>query len=426
MDKMVKDTENGREIPTVSTTDSLRDGKRNMEKEKKNDDLQLNYRKELTVMLELEGQEKVTVTELLRAVRLACGAVVACRYVGERKYEVTMNHGKGKERLMEGLKIGAVNVWARELSNDELVVSFLNLPAYIPDADIQNKLQMWGVSAVSPIKRRMWPGTNIADGTRYCKVKFTKDIQSLPYSAKFNTATGAEFFRVIHDRQVKVCRLCIQPGHIFRECPEFICHKCGEQGHYARECANAPVKCTICFNDMGRCICRNSESEGGEQQQCSPTNDDHMSGVESEGNGADETCVIVAESSVDMEEELQARGSQSEGFEPSPSSRAAQKNVRGRETDGALRARATPETPEAPSALAEGIEFLPPRKKAAKTGSRAQPVGPGRENLGPCEKLKPTSSLTESESDLDGKVVEIRKKKKDRKKHGEGKLTDLD
>ncbi|CAJ1079173.1 Hypothetical predicted protein [Xyrichtys novacula] len=151
-----------------------------------------------------------------------------------------------------------------------------------------------------------------------------------------------------------------------------------------------------------------------------------MSDVESEGNGADEPCVNVAESSVDMEEELQARGSQGEGIEPSPSLRAAQKNVRGRETDGALRARVTPETPEAPSALAGGIEFLPPRKKAAKTGNRAQPVGPGRENLGPCEKPKPTSSLTESESDLDGKVVEIRKKKKDRKKLGEGKLIDLD
>jgi len=41
---------------------------------------------------------------------------------------------------------------------------------------------------------------------------------------------------VIHDRQVKVCRMCIQPGHILRECPDFKCRKCGTQGHYAREC----------------------------------------------------------------------------------------------------------------------------------------------------------------------------------------------
>lgn len=69
------------------------------------------------------------------------------------------------------------------------------------------------------------------------KVRFTETVKSLPYSAKFETAGGAEHFRVIHDRQIKVCRLCIQPGHIVRDCPDFTCFKCGQQGHYARECA---------------------------------------------------------------------------------------------------------------------------------------------------------------------------------------------
>ena len=39
----------------------------------------------------------------------------------------------------------------------------------------------------------MWPGTNIADGTRFLKVQFNDSVQSLPYSAKFKTALGMEF-----------------------------------------------------------------------------------------------------------------------------------------------------------------------------------------------------------------------------------------
>ncbi len=72
---------------------------------------------------------------------------------------------------------------------------------------------------MTKIKRRVYPGTNIADGTRYVKVKFPKEVKSLPYRAQFETAEGAQYFRVIHDRQEKLCCMCMQPGHIFRDCP---------------------------------------------------------------------------------------------------------------------------------------------------------------------------------------------------------------
>lgn len=170
-----------------------------------------------------------------------------------------MTNQTGKSRLMDGFKIGTTNIIAKELCNDELVVSFLGLPAYISDEDILEKLHGWGVSAVSPIKRRMWPGTRIADGTRFVKVKFNETVQSLPYSARFNTATEQEHFRVLHDRQV--CRICIQPGHILRECPEFMCHKCGVQGHYARECVKIIRRCELCHNNLENCVCHNSKNE---------------------------------------------------------------------------------------------------------------------------------------------------------------------
>jgi hypothetical protein len=58
----------------------------------------------------------------------------------------------------------------KELGNDELVVSFLNLPAYITDGELHEKLQGWKVKATTPIKKWMCPGTDIVDGTRFCKV----------------------------------------------------------------------------------------------------------------------------------------------------------------------------------------------------------------------------------------------------------------
>lgn len=123
----------------------------------------------LTLSVELEGENSFSAMELMRCVRELCGGLVACRFIGAGKYEVTMSHPKGKERLLEGFKLGETRVHARELCNDELVVSFLNLPFYTDDGEILEKLHGWGVSALSPIKRRMWPGTKIADGTRFLK-----------------------------------------------------------------------------------------------------------------------------------------------------------------------------------------------------------------------------------------------------------------
>ncbi|XP_076612620.1 uncharacterized protein LOC143336370 isoform X2 [Chaetodon auriga] len=194
------------------------------------------FDKELTLEVEIVGEEEVTVMELLKAVKLVCGSVVGCRMKLNDKYEITMGSAAAKEKMLDGFKIKGNQVMAQEINCNEMVVSFLKLPVYVTDEEILAKLAGWGVKAVTPIKRKYWPGTDIADGTRYTKVKFTETVTSLPYSAKFDTAGGAEYFRVIHDRHVKLCRLCIRPGHILRDCPDFLCHKCHMQGHYAREC----------------------------------------------------------------------------------------------------------------------------------------------------------------------------------------------
>ena len=231
----------------------------------------LCYDRELTVVVELEGGEDLSAMALIRAAKEVCGTVSACRLINKSTFELTVISAVAKEKLLDGFRVGETRIHARDISNDELVVSFMGLPVYIPDQDILDKLTAWGVTAVSPVRRRMWPGTDVADGTRFVKVRFTQAVQSLPYSARFMTAGGPEFFRVIHDRQVRVCRGCLQPGHVLRECPEFFCRRCGAQGHYARECTEPrALTCGTCSNPVPRCTCRGElgteeDLEGGDE-----------------------------------------------------------------------------------------------------------------------------------------------------------------
>nr|XP_057929088.1 uncharacterized protein LOC131129485 [Doryrhamphus excisus] len=153
--------------------------------------------------------------------------ITAAARMEDKEQKLKRKRSDGNEESVEELTAGREDETTGEDTVNEM---------YIEDEVILKKLEEWGVQAVSTIRRRMWPGTDIADGTRYLKVRFNEKVRSLPFATKFETLEGEEHFRVLHDRQRKVCRLCIQPGHIIRDCPEFKCFKCGEQGHYAREC----------------------------------------------------------------------------------------------------------------------------------------------------------------------------------------------
>ncbi len=205
-----------------------------------NDTLGVNgggkYSRSHTVMVTIEGGEGISTIDILKVVKKECGVVEGCRLRGAGRLEITMETTSGMKKLMDGIKYKNATIMGKEMDANEMVVSFLHLPVYIEDQQITDRLKEWGVKAMSTIRRRTWPGTEVVDGTRFLKVKFNEEVRSLPYSTKFPTIEGVEHFRVIHDRQERVCRLCVKPGHIYKECPEFKCYRCHKQGHYAREC----------------------------------------------------------------------------------------------------------------------------------------------------------------------------------------------
>ncbi|MGL5643495.1 MAG: hypothetical protein ACRCW3_01830 [Metamycoplasmataceae bacterium] len=227
----------------------------------RNNGKSMEYLKEATVVLDLLGKKDISAEKIIKAMleRVGPGNLLAVRPKHALEYELTLRSVDDCEGLLEGVEIDGQFCEVRRLERREYIVSFLHLPAYVHDKTIEDKLRSWGVTPMTKVRRRLYPGTNVADGTRYVKVHFPKEITSLPYSTKFETSDGVQYFRVIHDGQVKLCRMCFQPGHFFKDCPKFTCFECCEQGHYAKDCR--AEKCLDCSKVLLKCECEKERED---------------------------------------------------------------------------------------------------------------------------------------------------------------------
>lgn len=226
------------------------------------------YAKEATVTVDMGDVSDGRAEDLIKVIAEKVGVwkMLAVRPKQNGLYEVTLTNEETCDELVDGLEIKGVKCEVKKLQEREYAVSFMHLPAYLEDGDILDKLKGWGVTPTSRIRRRYYPGTEIEDGTRFVRVKFPKEVVSLPYSTRFETAEGTQHFRIIHNRQVKTCRLCMNPEHVMRDCPKFQCYKCEQQGHFARDCK--VVKCPDCQEILDKCECwMGGEGEEEEEQR---------------------------------------------------------------------------------------------------------------------------------------------------------------
>lgn len=254
---------------------------------------QREYKKEATLTMKVNDPEKITVLMIIKAVeeKTGIGKLYGLRKKTNLDYELTMEHEMDCEKLTDGLLVDGQFCEIKKLCTTERMVSFLHLPNYIKDNEIIQKLVDWGVIPILPLRRRYHPGTTVADGTRFLRVKFPKEIMTLPYNARFDTEEGPKYFRVIHDQQLKTCRICASTDHEKKECPQYVCRECLEQGHIARDC-QAP-RCQSCEKTWMRCTCESEEEGDGEmdmevQEHIEESGDDRREDGIQELNGTTE------------------------------------------------------------------------------------------------------------------------------------------
>ncbi len=52
----------------------------------------------------------------------------------------------------------------------------MHIPMYIDNQEIIDKLEGWGVTPISDVKRQVYPGMTVEDGTRFLKSCFPEEV----------------------------------------------------------------------------------------------------------------------------------------------------------------------------------------------------------------------------------------------------------
>ena len=256
-------------------------------------------------MIDVGDNKKMAAGELINFLSQQVGDVIrACVPKGPNHYEVTFD-GVIQARSISDidyLEWNGVKIRARLLHSETVVVSFLHLQAYIRDEEIEERLKGMNIEILTPIYRRYYKGTKIADGTRYVRVKFPPEIKSLHYSMKFKTVEGVEYFRVLHNNHLKVCYNCMSDSHVIKDCPNIKCHFCKENGHYVKTCPKTFL-CDKCGLKEEECECEYNSEEYSDRDTDSDTDRDTDSDTDRDTDSDTADCEMQADNTGEAEDE---------------------------------------------------------------------------------------------------------------------------
>lgn len=252
------------------------------------------YRIENTVIVNVEGK-LVEADDIIDSIEKLCGenTLIACVQCGRNTYEITMKNKESSDALIPTLRIGQTTVSVSSVSEKSTMVSILHLPTYISDIEIVEKIQSYNIQIVSPIQRRYRRirkrKRRIADGTRFFRVKFPKEVKSLPWSLAFEVRGTSRYFRTIHDDQERVCFKCCSVDHLSRFCPLNMCYSCSENGHISWDCPKKRYQNKgIPINDCER----GTESESEKESKSESENEIGRPGEQNEESKTDDTSKV--------------------------------------------------------------------------------------------------------------------------------------
>ncbi|ESO90910.1 hypothetical protein LOTGIDRAFT_74358, partial [Lottia gigantea] len=214
--------------------------------------------KELIVDIDVVDLTKINIGEFIDEIEDVVGignvyAVTKCR---PNIIQVALNSKENAEKLCNGLSVNDKTFDCNFAYSPYTIVSFMDIPSYIEDIVLINKLRIFNIEIEGKVIRHYYDKyETIENGIRHVKCIFPPDVKSLPWAVNLETIHGFKSFRVIHNNQTKVCHKCLQDSHVIANCPKIECRKCHQLGHMANKCT---VKyCEICKKLDINCVCSN-------------------------------------------------------------------------------------------------------------------------------------------------------------------------